>query len=80
MTDAFKCNGCGEFFDYRYRFVEIEMNTDSMSFSDFTIDDIGAGAFGVLPQKQEAGRYSGDFCVECGRNIISDLMEKYTDD
>lgn len=56
------------------------MNTDSMSFSDFTIDDIGAGAFGVLPQKQEAGRYSGDFCVECGRNIITDLMEKYTDD
>lgn len=76
MSDAFRCNGCGEYYDEEFRFLYIDLDTDVVSFADITLDDIPTEAFGILEGKRQK-RQRGDLCPECGMAVLEDLVERF---
>lgn len=78
MTDAFRCDICEEFYGAHYRFISAEMDTDAVAQADFTLDDIGSGAFGVFPERDD-DNHRADICADCGRRVIEELIELKTE-
>lgn len=75
MTDAFRCDGCDEYYDDEFRFLELEMETDVANFADFTLDDIPTEAYSILYDSE--GANTGDFCPECGMTLLEDLLARF---
>ncbi|PGF14259.1 hypothetical protein CP556_24970 [Natrinema sp. CBA1119] len=71
MTDAFKCDGCGEFCLSEYKFVEMAVDTENVRLYDFILDDIPTDAYGMLTGE------AGDFCDECGLEALEELVELF---
>ena len=80
MTDAFRCDGCDEYHDAEFQFLDIEMDTDIVDLVDFTLDDIPTDAYGILCNESGQGDLSGDFCPECGMAVLTDLVEQFRED
>lgn len=78
MTDAFLCNGCGEFYHQAYRFVGIEMNLDAVVRDpDLTLDDVPAEAWELCDDDLGEDDHTGDLCVGCGRAALSELVSLF---
>lgn len=74
MTDAFRCNGCSEYYDQEFRFVSVEKDTDVVQFADLTLDDIPAEVWSLL---EDDGH--GDFCPSCGLDLLAELVDLFKD-
>lgn len=76
MTDAFRCNGCGEYADQEFQFVDVEMDTSVCQYHDVTIDDMPTDAFGLLPDSVDS-KQRGDLCVGCGLRALDALLDVF---
>lgn len=71
MTDAFKCDGCGEFAVSQFQFVDVTMDTENIALYDFTLDDIPTEAYGMVGDEQ------AEFCDQCGLEALEELVELF---
>lgn len=71
MTDAFRCDGCGEYHDRALRFVEVTMHTDAARVAEFTLDDIPTESWALAEGKQ------GDYCPSCGRRLLESMADLF---
>jgi hypothetical protein len=76
MTDAFQCDGCGEFYHDAFRFVDIQLNTDAIRPSDFTFDDMLTEVFEIAPDDLDGG-HEGNLCVACGIEALEELADHF---
>ena len=74
MTDAFRCDGCDEFFGAEEQFLDLDLDTDAVHGAGITLDDINP-AFDVAWNGAH-----GDFCVECGQEVLEALVDLFVDD
>lgn len=70
MTDAFRCNGCGEYYDQPFRFVTLDMDVDSIRLFEFTLDDVPTDAWELVGNDD-----AGDYCPECGLDALRTLVD-----
>lgn len=77
MTDAFRCDGCGEYWDDEFRFVSWEFDTDTLGYVDFTLDDLPTEMYDLVHAHTDGTGGEGDFCPECGRDVIEGLVELF---
>jgi hypothetical protein len=79
MTDAFRCNGCDEYYDATFRFVRVEMDIDAaVARVDTTLDDIPTEAFGLCEGTLGGGdEHVGDFCIDCGLDALDELIAEF---
>lgn len=75
MTEAIRCDGCGEFYDREFRMVGIEFNSDAVRLSKFTLDDLPTAVYDLVGSDGE-----GDLCVSCGRDALEELVALFGGD
>jgi hypothetical protein len=79
MTDAFRCNRCDEYYDEPFEFVNLYIDADALTHTDFTIDDIPTEAFGLLEGDLGNRTPRGDFCPDCGLELLELLVAEFYD-
>jgi hypothetical protein len=79
VTEAFRCNGCGEYYDAPFRLVSIEAHIDAIDVTDLTLDELKSELYGVLEDDYVADGHdpSGDFCFKCGVDLLGDLVDRF---
>lgn len=79
MTDAFRCDGCGDYYDQGLRTVTVGFDLQPFVNGGYTLDDLPYGAYDILTDDRDA-----DLCPDCGMEAIDLLTdafrgEKYDD-
>lgn len=78
MTEAFRCNGCGDYYDAAYRLLRIELERDAIRLADITLDDIPTDCYQVLEGSLN-DEDTGDFCPTCGLKLINILVDAFVE-
>lgn len=80
MTDAFRCEGCGDYYDQQFNLVNLEVNPDALRAADLTLDDLPVETYDLTAYEQGDGPDRGDYCVECGMDMLELLVAWAEDD
>lgn len=73
MSDAFRCNGCDEYYDRDFRLAGVDFDREALRVADFTLDDLPNEVFSLV----EDGY--GDFCPDCGLEALELLVDAFQD-
>lgn len=77
MTDAFRCDGCGEYYDEPFKFVSVSFKAEAVRYGDFDMDDIGAEAYTLANEERSGDDCGGEYCPTCGRDVLEDLIDRF---
>lgn len=73
MTDAFQCDGCGEYHHQLHRLVAVELDIKDIAAMDITLDELPTEAY-ELADADISQMGGGDYCTECGMQLLQTLV------